>query len=145
MNCILCQIINGDVPYSGIIKRTRHWTIMLSREQHTLGTIVIIHNTHTVNFSSISKDALLELQEVQLQVEAALTKLFKPDLFNYLQCGNEVEHLHLHLIPRYKTHRIYSNLQFNDVNFGGTVKETTDIESDEFITALTNSIKLALR
>ncbi|WP_340066159.1 HIT family protein [Ascidiimonas aurantiaca] len=141
MDCILCKIKEQTVPYSGVIAKTKYWTIMVSREQHTLGTLIVFHNTHTVRFSSISKQALLEFQHIQVTFEKALSSLFNPDLFNYLQCGNQVEHLHFHLIPRYKSSRNYHNQEFVDINYGNSVKETHKITSDAFITLLKHSIQ----
>ncbi|WDF65960.1 HIT family protein [Flavobacterium sp. KACC 22763] len=140
MNCILCQIKDKEIPYQGIIKEWKYWTVMLSREQHTLGTLVILYNTHLVRFSSIVPDALMEFQRIQHHLEKSIDTLFSPDLYNYLQCGNHVEHLHIHMIPRYKTNILFDNQTFTDRNYGNSVEETSKIESDDLLKTLTSEI-----
>lgn len=136
MPCILCQIKKGIILYNGIAKEYKHWFVMVSREQHTLGTSLIVLKRHTVRFSSLKKEELLELNRIQKKTEKKLDKIFKPDLYNYLQCGNQVEHLHFHLIPRYKQPRSFGGKKFVDKNFGDSVKETKQISSKEFIEKL---------
>ena len=47
-------------------------------------------------------------------------KTWKPDIINYAFLGNEVQHCHLHIIPRYKSDReITINEElFKDENYG---------------------------
>ena len=40
--------------------------------------------------------------------------LFQPDLFNYASLGNEIRHLHIHVVPRYKKQRIFQGIEFID-------------------------------
>ena len=51
---------------------------------------------HIIRFSSITKDELLEFNAIQTELKGAIDGLFEPDLYNYLQCGNAMEHLHVH-------------------------------------------------
>tara|TARA_B100000768_G_C11281447_1_gene378876 strand:- start:1095 stop:1322 length:228 start_codon:yes stop_codon:yes gene_type:complete len=46
------------------------------------------------------------------------SKTFKPDLLNLAFLGNEKQHCHLHIIPRYKTGRTVNRVKFKDNNFG---------------------------
>lgn len=115
---------------------------MVSREQHTLGTMILVHNDHTERLSSITTEALLELQEVQRWTEARLDELFSPDLYNYLQCGNAVRHLHLHMIPRYSSDRTFRGHTFTDPAYGDSVRETTEIASEEVLEGLRGSTRL---
>ncbi len=39
-------------------------------------------------------------------LKRALIELFKPDVFNYAFLGNEIRHLHGHVVPRYKEPRV---------------------------------------
>ncbi|MGB3466985.1 MAG: HIT family protein [Cyclobacteriaceae bacterium] len=140
MSCIFCQILDGSIPYQGIIRKWDYWTLMVSREQHTLGTMILVHHAHTERFSSISSEALQELQEVQRWAEDRLDELFSPDLYNYLQCGNAVRHLHLHMIPRYRSDRSFMSHTFTDPAFGDSVQETTEIVSEDVLEGLRGGV-----
>ena len=39
-------------------------------------------------------------------------------MFNYATLGNVVNHVHLHLIPRYKEEMIFDGITFKDKNWG---------------------------
>ncbi len=74
MSRIFCTF--EDVAYAGMIARHRYWTVIVSRELHTLGTLVVFLNRHTVRFSSLSGQELEELQKKQKNMEPALDSLF---------------------------------------------------------------------
>ena len=134
--CIFCKITSNKNDYCGTLKDFAYWRIIVSREQHTLSTLVIILKRHIVRFSSITKEELLELNHIQKILEEAIDQLFKPQLYNYLQCGNAVDHLHLHLIPRYKKNVKYGKKTFTDKRYGDSVKETSEIEETKIIEKL---------
>jgi len=71
-----------------------------------------------VDLFDINQKEKNELFEIMRKIRNALKKLFQPDLFNYASLGNEVQHLHFHLIPRYKTKRIFEGVEFVDKNWG---------------------------
>ena len=48
----------------------------------------------------------------------ALNHLFLPDKINYAALGNVFERLHVHFIPRYKTKRVFSGVDFIDTRWG---------------------------
>jgi len=140
MKCIFCELLKGNIKYYGNLKEYTYWKAIISREQHTIGTIIIMLKRHVVRFSEINKEELLEFNSIQKELEYGLDTLFKPDLYNYLQCGNSMEHLHIHLIPRYTEKREYINKTFEDSKYGDSVKETIVIENIEIIESLKKDI-----
>ena len=58
-----------------------------------------------------------ELNIILKESKNALSKCFKPDLFNYATLGNCVRHHHWHIIPRYKSQRIINKIIFKDDNW----------------------------
>ncbi len=131
-DCIFCQMRG----YIGQIRKHTYWTVIVSREQHTLGTLIFFLNRHCLRFSAINKDELEELHKLQKTYEAVLDKHFSPDRYNYLQCGNYVEHLHIHLIPRYREPRKFMKKQFEDANFGDSVRESKIIGEESLLNAI---------
>jgi diadenosine tetraphosphate (Ap4A) HIT family hydrolase len=51
-------------------------------------------------------------------VRLTLSELFKPDMFNWASLGNLSAQCHLHVIPRYSSKRVFSDLTFEDKNWG---------------------------
>lgn len=140
IDCIFCKIISGEIDYYGQLKEYEHWNVIVSREQHTLGTIVIQLKRHTVRFSDLTSDELLEFNVIQKELESALDNLFAPDLYNYLQCGNQMKHLHIHMIPRYSKEIEFKGKVFTDENYGDSVKETTIVEEESIVKSLKEDI-----
>jgi diadenosine tetraphosphate (Ap4A) HIT family hydrolase len=66
----------------------------------------------------ISKQEYFELQTIVVAVRNALGNLFSPDLFNYASLGNVFKRLHIHIIPRYKSSRVFCDKVFTDINWG---------------------------
>lgn len=52
------------------------------------------------------------------KVKNALKSLFKPDKMNYAALSNTSEKIHVHLVPRYKTERIFDDVVFHDQRWG---------------------------
>ncbi|MEA3378568.1 MAG: HIT family protein [Nanoarchaeota archaeon] len=135
-DCIMCNLVKNKISYSGMVKHFKHWSLMVSREQHTLGTFILVLNQHKIRFSSLDIEELKEMKEIMLIYENVIDENFHPNLYNYLQCGNAVNHLHIHIIPRYNTDKRFMGQNYTDKNFGNTVIETSKIENEKIILAL---------
>jgi len=75
-------------------------------------------NRHVVDLFEVKEEEKDELFEIMRKLRNAVKDLFKPDLFNYASLGNQVQHLHVHLVPRYKEKIIFENIEFGDENWG---------------------------
>ncbi len=75
-------------------------------------------NRHVIDLFDITVEERSELFEIMKKLRNALSGLFKPDLFNYASLGNMVEHLHIHVIPRYKEKRTFEGIEFTDNRWG---------------------------
>ena len=113
MECFLCRE-NDNL----LIKKFKHWTVLIHRNQCYLGRCMIKLNRHLVNLFDIKTEEFDELFEVTKSLRDVLREMFKPDLFNYASLGNVVPHLHLHVIPRYKDKRTFGGLEFVDDRWG---------------------------
>lgn len=114
MKCPFCdEEINKITIYEG-----RYWRITINLNQYYLGRSMIILKRHIEDPLELSEDELMELISLTRILVKILKKLFQPDLFNYAMLGNIVRHLHLHIIPRYKTERTFEGIKFIDENWG---------------------------
>lgn len=59
-----------------------------------------------------------EIFTISRSLKGALEILFHPDKFNYSALGNVYPRLHIHIIPRYKSERIFESIPFLDERWG---------------------------
>ena len=100
------------------IKKFKHWTLMVHSNQSYLGRAICYLNTYKETLAELTQEEYLELLEIIKLYQAALTRLWKPDGWNYAQLGNVVPHLHVHFIPRYKGERALGGITFTDERWG---------------------------
>ena len=121
----------------GFLKEYNHWIIEVSFRQHTIGCYIIFAKRNVERISELNNEELSELKTVMSEIEAAVTKEFKADRFNYLQLGNNLHHLHIHGIPRYQTQREFNGQKWIDKTWGHPpVWSNKDASSD-----LVNTLK----
>ncbi len=100
------------------IKQYRFWRLELGCNQYFLGKSLLILNRHLEDFMEISTEEQKELFIISKKVKKALNILFKPDKFNYSSLGNEQNHVHWHIVPRYMRSRNYNGVYFEDKIWG---------------------------
>jgi len=124
-NCVFCN--NDFAEYS--IKQYDYWDVQLFRDdQYYLGRVVIVlKNRHIEDIFEITMEERTELFEnVIPSIKGSLDTVFEPDLYNYTSLGNDCRHVHIHLIPRYKTTRTFNDQRFEDEYWNQTYAKNTD-------------------
>jgi diadenosine tetraphosphate (Ap4A) HIT family hydrolase len=96
----------------------QHWRVELHGNQCYLGRCVVVLKRHVEDLTEIDNKEQKELFEVLKKVKIALSDAFGPDLLNYESLGNEVRHLHIHIIPRYSTPKKFAGINFIDERWG---------------------------
>lgn len=109
----------------------QYWDAFVHPDQTALGRTYLWYKGEAADFLDIPKEALLEFHGLGNKVKSALTKLFKPDLFNYLSLNNITKHLHVHIIPRYSRKINYLGLTFEDISFGRNYKSNPEFKVAE--------------
>lgn len=105
------------------VAKINGWTIGVSGSQHVLGWLIIFPPEKIEgSLADLSDEEILAFKKVARIGEDLLTKLFHPDWFNYVQTGNVVKDLHIHLQPRYSSPREFEGHSFNDIGWGKTVR-----------------------
>jgi diadenosine tetraphosphate (Ap4A) HIT family hydrolase len=101
------------------IKEFKYWDLYLHQNQCYLGRSVIwLKREGVTDLMELPVEEQTELFVIGKQVKEVLTKLFQPDLFNWASLGNITNHLHLHVIPRYKRVRNFDGTDFIDERWG---------------------------
>jgi diadenosine tetraphosphate (Ap4A) HIT family hydrolase len=61
----------------------------------------VILNRHVAEMTDLPPDERQHLMQAVFAVETALRELLRPDKINLASLGNQVPHLHWHVIPRF--------------------------------------------
>ena len=131
------------------IERYTYWTLYLHDKQSYLGRCYIALNRSGIldPFADITRQEKDELESIVLKTQAALDKLYKPDLYNYANFRNSWPHCHWHIIPRYKAPRLLNNQEFVDENWGKNYApyDRNFKLSDELLESIKKDIRKELR
>ena len=104
MDCIFCKIVNGEIP-AKIIDETEKSLAFLDAFPLTKGHSLVITKTHYEKMQQIPPEENAELFETVRRVLSKVDKLSNATLIalhNGKDSGQEVPHVHIHLIPRSK-------------------------------------------
>lgn len=102
MNCIFCKIIQGEIP-AKIINETKKSLAFLDAFPLTKGHTLVIPKKHYEKIQDMSTEDNSDLFETVHKVSAKVDKITSATLIaihNGKQSGQEIPHLHVHLIPR---------------------------------------------
>ncbi len=95
--CPLCEQEGGEVLWRNTELRVVH------TDEETLypGLCRVIWNAHVAEFSDLTATQRHMLMDVVTCVEHVMRTMLAPTKMNLASLGNQVPHLHWHLIPRY--------------------------------------------
>lgn len=80
-----------------------HSTVYLFRNQFFTGRCVVAYNQgHPRELYDLTPAERAGFMDEVAQVAAALDRLFHPDKINYAIFGDKVDHLHFHVVPKYR-------------------------------------------
>lgn len=122
-------MVESDKYAEFLIKEYKSWGLYLHSNQNLIGRCYLwCKRVDALDFLEMIDEEREELFKAAKDVKQALVKLFKPDLFNYASLGNETNHLHLHIIPRYASERIFAGVTFNDPRWGHSHRTIDDFK-----------------
>lgn len=109
--CVFCSAVKTPEKdqESFVVKRFDTTTLLLNRYPYNTGHLLVIPNEHVAQLSDISQESRTELFEVGHLAIEALKKVQNPQGFNLGinidrgGGGGIPEHLHLHILPRWRT------------------------------------------
>jgi len=104
--CIFCRIVSGEIPSSRILEDD-HIIAFMDIAAATDGHFLVIPRKHVETIYDLDPVLAGHLLAVTTRLAKAAKKALKCDGLNLYQAneaagGQEVPHLHLHVVPRYK-------------------------------------------
>lgn len=118
MDCLFCKIGKKEIP-AEIVYENDHAFAILDINPVSPGHTMVISRTHAQNLPELPKEEVGPLFEGVKVVLAKIQSALKPDGFTIginqgSVSGQVVDHLHIHLIPRFvgdKGHSVHSVVQ----------------------------------
>lgn len=106
--CPFCKIweSNGSHSFKVLIVG-EHCVSILDQYPVSEGHCLIIPKRHVISIDELTDSELKDLYVVMKQIKILLCETYQPDGFNIginegEAAGQTVEHLHIHIIPRYE-------------------------------------------
>ncbi|MEK0327103.1 MAG: HIT domain-containing protein [Nitrosopumilus sp.] len=102
LNCIFCKIVKKEIP-AKIIFETEKSLAFMDAFPLTKGHSLVVPKTHYEKVQDISKEDNADLFETVRRTISKVDKITDSTLLaihNGKQSGQEIPHVHVHLIPR---------------------------------------------
>jgi len=102
IDCIFCKIISGDIP-AKILSETTHSISFLDAFPLAKGHVLVIPKNHRQKIQDMSKEEnadLFSLVHTMLSKVDSIAGATLMAVHNGKDAGQEVPHVHVHLVPR---------------------------------------------
>ncbi|MBS3926241.1 MAG: HIT family protein [Nitrosarchaeum sp.] len=122
MGCIFCKIISKQIP-AKIIQETSHSIAFLDAFPLVKGHTLIIPKNHHMKIQDLNHEENSDLFSLVHKVLSKVDKLTGSTLVavhNGKDAGQEVPHVHVHLVPRAQgdsagpIHTMFKTIKFSD-------------------------------
>jgi len=105
-DCVFCRIVAGEIP-AAIVLRNEACVAFLDIAPQAEGHLLLIPAEHYPRLEEVPADVLAELGRAMPRLARALLEVTGAAGFNVLQnngqvAGQDILHVHFHLIPRTK-------------------------------------------
>ena len=104
MDCIFCKIISGELP-AKFLKETDHSVCFLDAFPLAKGHVLVIPKNHHQKIQDMTSEEntdLFSLVHTMVSKVDQLTDATLVAVHNGKEAGQEVPHVHVHLVPRSK-------------------------------------------
>ena len=102
MDCIFCKIISKEIP-TKILHETNNSICFLDAFPLTKGHVLVIPKNHCEKIQDMNKDEnndLFSLVHLMMSKVDSITGSTLVAIHNGKEAGQEIPHLHVHLVPR---------------------------------------------
>jgi len=102
MDCIFCKIVSGKIP-AKVLTETKKTIAFLDAFPLTKGHTLVIPKNHREKIQDMSDEENIDLFSTMHKIISSVDKLTGSTLVavhNGKQAGQEIPHVHIHLVPR---------------------------------------------
>jgi len=105
--CIICLIIEkSDKVHDLTVWENEKFIVMVNLYPYNPGHLLIAPKRHITDIRALNPSEEQQLHALQRRFLTLLDRLYSPNAYNIgfnmgLHAGASIEHLHLHIIPRY--------------------------------------------
>jgi len=105
-DCIFCKIIEGKIPCNKIYE-DKNTLAFLDINPINKGHTLVIPKEHSKNILDVNQKDLDDVSETVRKLAPKIKRAVKADGINIMSsngeaAGQDVPHLHIHIIPRFK-------------------------------------------
>ena len=103
-NCLFCKIIKKEIP-AKIIYEDKDVLVFLDINPTTNGDTLVIPKKHFENYFQVPNEILKHMNNIYQDLYKTYKDKLKCDgltLSTNLDYGQDIKHMHMHFIPRYK-------------------------------------------
>ena len=115
VGCPLC-----DAPGGLVLWMDQRCRVVFIEDSPFAGFCRVVWNDHVKEMTDLADADRSHLMDVVAVVERALRELLQPDKMNLAALGNQVPHLHWHVIPRFS-----DDTNFPDAIWAAPKREAT--------------------
>ncbi len=106
--CDFCAIAQGRTPTTPIVASGTDWLAFFPLDPATVGHTLVIPRSHVRDLWSADSDLAASLARAAVRVGRAIQKALAPEGMNLITSSGAaaeqtVFHLHLHLVPRWRS------------------------------------------
>jgi diadenosine tetraphosphate (Ap4A) HIT family hydrolase len=134
MECHLCSHTGGELLW-----RDERCRVIHVVEPGYPGFCRVVWEAHAKEMTDLSDADRLHLMEVVFAVESVLREQLQPDKINLASFGNQVPHLHWHVIPRYR-----DDPHFPEPAWGPTARPRDSVMREVSTATLASALAAAL-
>ncbi len=118
--CIFCDIANKKIP-AFVVYEDEKVMAFLDIKPANVGHTLVIPKKHYNNILDVDEEDLKAMIVVVKKISEAIATILEPDGINVLQnnnpaAGQEIEHIHFHIIPRWENDEVTIKWKHHELN-----------------------------
>lgn len=113
--CVFCRVLSGDLE-SSVVAEDEHAVALMDIAQINAGHVLVVPRRHAVELADLSEAEAAEVFRLVHRVASALPNSglrcegYHLSQANGAAAGQEVFHVHFHLVPRFRGDSVRSSV-----------------------------------
>lgn len=146
MSCLICEKHKAEFPviYEGKHFYLSHYNTSPDTPKAYRGHLFVEPKRHVVTVAELTNEEAQEMGQLIAMGGKAVMSVLKPEHLYQFNLGHQVDHLHIHLVPRYKNtpKEFWGGRKLHEWSGADRITEAEVLELVEQLKRATNSSKL---